>query len=54
MPQLVRLFGFLGMLAGGWIGWWIGRPLSLAAGLLASIVGTGLGLWAGRVVGDRF
>lgn len=50
-----RTFAFLGATLGGWVGWAAGSPLSPYAGLFASLVGTGLGIWfARRIVRDYF
>lgn len=45
---VTKLLGFLGMTAGGWIGWAVGAPVSIFTAFILSMVGTGLGLWAGR------
>ena len=40
--------GFLnlmGMSAGGWIGWVIGAPISFYTAFMASMVGTGVGMY---------
>lgn len=48
-----RMLAFLGMTLGGWAGWAIGGLVSISAAFLASIVGTGVGLWAAREIVDR-
>jgi hypothetical protein len=48
-----RWLAFLGMTVGGWIGWVVGGWVSGSAAFLASIVGTGLGLYAAREIVDR-
>jgi hypothetical protein len=53
--QVERMFVFLGATLGGWVGWAAGSSLSLSAGLLASLIGTGLGIWlTQRIVRDSF
>ena len=36
---------FAGMTAGGWLGWFIGAPISIYTAFMVSIVGTGGGLY---------
>ena len=43
-----KIFDFLGMFIGGWLGWAVGAPISLFTAFIVSIVGTGVGLWAVR------
>jgi len=43
-----RLLDFVGMAAGGWLGWAVGAPVSMFTAFMVSIVGTGVGLWATR------
>lgn len=43
-----KLFGFLGMTVGGWLGWAIGAHVSFFTAFIASVVGTGAGLFAAR------
>ena len=49
-----RLLGWLGAFAGGWIGWALGAPAGIFTAFLASMVGTGMGLYLGRRVADRW
>ena len=41
-----RLLGFVGMTAGGWLGWAVGAPISIFTAFVISMVGTGVGLYA--------
>jgi hypothetical protein len=41
-----RLVGFIGMTVGGWLGWFVGSRISFFTGLLVSIVGSGVGMYA--------
>lgn len=43
-----KVFGFLGMTVGGWLGWLAGAYISFFVAFLLSIIGTGVGLWLGR------
>ncbi len=36
---------FMGMSAGGWLGWWLGAQISLFTAFMVSMVGTGIGLY---------
>jgi hypothetical protein len=48
-----RLLGWVGATLGGALGWWAGASWSVFAAFLLSIVGTGLGLYAGRWAAAR-
>jgi len=43
-----RLLDFIGLSAGGWIGWYIGAVVSIFTAFIVSMIGTGLGLYAVR------
>lgn len=43
-----KLLVFLGLSVGGWLGWTLGAPFGLFAALFLGVVGTALGLYAGR------
>ena len=43
-----RLLDFVGMSAGGWLGWTVGAALSIFTAFIVSVIGTGLGLYAVR------
>jgi uncharacterized membrane protein YeaQ/YmgE (transglycosylase-associated protein family) len=47
------ILGGVGATAGGWIGWALGAPIGIFTAFAISMVGTGLGLWAGRKAADR-
>lgn len=50
-----KLLAFLGLTAGGWIGWAVGARVSVMAAFVLGMVGTGLGLYAGRrIARDHF
>ncbi len=36
---------FVGITAGGWIGWFIGAPVSIFTAFMVSMVGSGVGLY---------
>lgn len=49
-----RLLAFLGMAIGGWVGWTVGARFGFFAAFILGIVGTGIGLYAGRRVACDF
>ncbi len=51
---LNKLFGFIGMTIGGWVGWALGEPISFFTAFMLSMVGTGLGLWGAFWVQRRY
>ena len=51
---MTKLLAFLGMIVGGWVGWALGEPVSIFTAFMLSIVGTGVGLWAGRWISSRY
>lgn len=53
MPQIRRAFSLAGLLLGAWIGWEAGSVLSLFAGIVASLVGGGVGWSVGRRYAER-
>jgi hypothetical protein len=48
------IIGFVGLNAGGWLGWWLGAFHSLTLAVVLSAVGSGLGLYYVRKLADRF
>ena len=50
VPQNVMsgILAFLGATLGGWIGWWLGEWIGLMTAFFLSIIGSGVGLYAGR------
>jgi len=51
---LERTFAFLGATLGGWVGWALGSPLSLIAGLFVGLIGMGTGIWLARRLVDDY
>jgi hypothetical protein len=49
-----KLLVFFGLSVGGWIGWALGEPFGFFAAFVLSIVGTGLGLYAGKRIARDF
>lgn len=51
---MTKLFGFLGATVGGWIGWALGAPVGMFTAFMLSMVGTGLGIYAGKQLARRY
>jgi hypothetical protein len=52
---MTRLLGFIGMTAGGWLGWAAGERFSFFTAFILSMVGTGLGLYYGvKIAREHF
>jgi hypothetical protein len=47
-----KLLGFVGASLVGSIGWWMGAPVGVMTAFFLSMVGTGLGMYAGRRLAD--
>jgi len=43
-----KLLTLLGASVGGAIGWWLGAPVGTMTAFVISMVGTGVGIYAGR------
>ena len=46
--RMRMIFGFLGTLAAGSLGWWLGAQASLGLAVALGAVGSGAGLYWGR------
>jgi uncharacterized membrane protein YeaQ/YmgE (transglycosylase-associated protein family) len=53
-PTMTRLFGFIGATAGGYVGWYLGVPVGTMTAFMVSMVGSGVGLYYGRKLGDYY
>lgn len=49
-----KLLAFLGMTIGGWLGWAVGARFGFFAAFILAIVGTGVGLYAGRRIASDY
>ena len=51
--NLTTVLGWTGATLGGGIGWWAGAPAGMFTAFVMSTVGTGIGLYLGRRLGDQ-
>jgi hypothetical protein len=47
-----KLLGFVGASVVGSIGWWMGAPVGFMTAFFLSMIGTGVGMYAGRRLAD--
>ena len=48
-----KICGSLGGFVGSSVGWWIGQSGGMMTAFAVSMLGTGLGIWAGRRIADN-
>lgn len=48
-----KLLMLLGSSVGGAIGWWLGARVGIMTAFFLSVLGTGVGLYAGRRLAER-
>jgi hypothetical protein len=48
------LLAFVGMTLGSYVGWWLGDQVGLVTGCVVSVIGMGIGLYAGRRLWQRY
>ena len=53
-PLSIRFFVFAAATAGGALGWWLGSGIGIMTAYLLSVVGTALGVYAGRQAAKRY
>ena len=51
---MTKLLGFVGATVGSYAGWALGAPVGLTTAFMLSMVGTGVGLYAGRRFAQRY
>ena len=49
-----KLYGFLGATIGGYAGWYAGAPIGIMTAFLISMVGTGVGIYAGYRIAKHY
>jgi len=52
--MLTKLLSFIGATIGGAIGWWAGDRVGLVTAFMLSMVGTGIGIYYGRMLGRHY
>ena len=52
--MLNKMLGFIGATAGGAIGWWAGEGVGFMTAFMLSILGTGIGIYAGIRVARHY
>jgi hypothetical protein len=48
--DMLKLYSFIGATVGSYAGWAVGAPIGFTTAFMISMVGTGLGIYAGRRV----
>ncbi len=51
---MAKLFGFIGATVGSYLGWWLGSGAGIMTAFMLSMVGTGVGIYAGRKVAAHY
>lgn len=51
---MTKLLNFIGMALGGYVGWYLGAPISFFTAFMLSMVGTGAGLWGAIWLKQRY
>jgi hypothetical protein len=49
-----KLFAFIGSTIGGYAGWALGATVGLTTAFMVSMVGTGLGIYYGRLIAKNY
>ena len=48
-----KLLGFVGATLVGSIGWWLGERVGFMTAFILSVIGTGIGMYAGRRLAEH-
>ena len=51
---MTKILGFVGATVGSAVGWWAGAPVGMMTAFMLSMVGTGVGIYAGRRFAERY
>jgi hypothetical protein len=51
---VTKVLGLVGATLGGAAGWWVGEPVGMMTAFMLSMVGTGVGLYAGRKFASHY
>jgi hypothetical protein len=52
--DMLKLYSFIGATVGSYAGWALGSPLGFMTAFMVSMVGTGVGIYAGRRVAHYY
>ncbi len=52
--SLAAVLSMTGASLGGLIGWYIGKPVGLTTAFIISMIGTGFGMYYGRIIGKHW
>ena len=52
--DMLKLYSFIGATVGSYAGWALGAPISFTTAFMVSMVGTGVGIYAGRRVAHYY
>jgi hypothetical protein len=50
---MAKLLSFLGASLGGTVGWWLGARVGIMTAFVISMLGTGVGMYAGHRIAGR-
>lgn len=51
---MIKLFSFIGAAVGGYAGWLLGAKIGFTTAFMLSIVGTGVGMYYGRLIARNY
>lgn len=52
--DMLKLYSFIGATVGSYAGWALGAPIGFTTAFMVSMVGTGVGIYAGRRVAHYY
>lgn len=52
--MLGKMLAFIGATIGGSIGWWAGNFIGFMTAFFVSMIGTGIGIYAGKRLADHY
>lgn len=54
LSDMLKLYSFIGATVGSYVGWVLGAPIGFTTAFMVSMVGTGVGIYAGRRVAHYY
>jgi hypothetical protein len=51
---MLKLYSFIGATVGSYSGWALGAPIGFMTAFMVSMVGTGVGIYAGRRIAHHY